>query len=95
MLFLLYITNTKSINKYFTIFCMVLIVLTIFYFPPISAIYILDMYIYLLRNNFLLTESQKKSNDSSVTMDITAEGIKKEYINIKSLLIDYSNKFDD
>jgi len=48
----------------------------------------------MLRTNFLLTSFVKVKKVPSVSMDITAEGIEKEHIDVKSLLVDYSKKFD-
>ena len=94
MLLLLYLTNTNYINKYVIIVCLIAMFILAFYFPPIVAIYVMDIYIYMLRTNFLLTSSIKVKKVSSVSMDITAEGIEKENIDLKSLLVDYSKKFD-
>ena len=94
MLLLLYLTNTNYINKYVIIICLIVMFILAFYFPPIVSIYVIDIYIYMLRTNFLLTSSIKVKKVPYVSMDITAEGIEKENIDLKSLLVDYSKKFD-
>lgn len=94
MLLLLYLTNTNYINKYVVIISLILMSILGFYFPPIVVIYVIDIYLYMLRTNFLMTTSIKVNKIPSVSMDITAEGIKKEDIDLRSLLIEYSKKFD-
>ena len=94
MLLLLYLTNTNYINKYIIIIGLVAMSIFAFYYPPIIALYVIDIYIYILRTNFLLTSSIKVKKVPSVSMDITAEGIEKEDIDLRSLLVDYSKRFD-
>jgi len=95
MLLLLYLTNTNYINKYVIIIGLLAMSILAFYFPSIIALYFIDIYIYILLTNFSMTSSIKVKKIPSVTMDITAEGIEKEEIDLKTLLVDYSKKFDN
>ena len=72
MLLLLYFTNTNYLNKYVIIIGLLTMFIAALYFPPIIALYFIEVYI-----------------------DITADGIEKEDIDLKKLLVDYSDKFDN
>ena len=95
MLLLLYLTNTNYINKYVIIVSLTVMSILAFYFPPIAALYVMDIYIYMLRTNFVMSSSIKvKKVPAEVSMDITTEGIEEEEINLKSLVVNYTDKFD-
>ena len=95
MLLLLYLTNTNYINKYIIIVSLTVMTILAFYFPPIVVLYVVDIYIYMLRTNFIMSSSVKvKKVPAEVSMDITAEGIEEEEINLKSLVVNYTDKFD-
>ena len=95
MLLLLYLTNTNYINKYVIIISLTVMSILAFYFPPIAALYVMDIYIYMLRTNFVMSSSIKvKKVPAEVSMDITTEGIEEEEINLKSLVVNYTDKFD-
>lgn len=95
LLLLLFLTNTNYINKYLIILCLVIMAVIALYFPPIVALYIIDIYIYIVRTKFLLATPIKVKKIPFVSMDITTEGIEEETIDVKSLLVDYGKKFDN
>lgn len=95
MLLLLYFTNTNYLNKYVIIIGLLTMFIAALYFPPIIALYFIEVYIYLLLTNFSMTSPIKVKKIPSITIDITADGIEKEDIDLKKLLVDYSDKFDN
>lgn len=76
----------------------ILFLLVILYFSKtLFCIYcITDIYLFSILNNFTFIKKQTKNNgESSVKMEIVAEGVtKKETDNLLNTLIEYSEKFN-
>lgn len=94
MLTIIYLLNNKDIKYAHILLLGVAVCITNSFAPHLLSLFILDIYVLLLITQFNILKPKYNFTKSNIKVDITTEGIQKDERDIKSIFLNYINKFN-